>query len=100
MAYIGNNEVLFSPIINIVEQVTGGGVKDYAEDGVYNAGEIVYYSGTIYTPIENNVTGVLPTDTSKWKELTSGKQDALKDESGGAIETTTATEDEINSIFN
>ena len=71
MAYINGNEVFYSGGVNI----TKGGVKNYVPTAIYNIGDIVSYGGLLYTPIANGTTGVSPTDTTAWEDLTSGKVD-------------------------
>lgn len=60
--------------------------KDYDASAIYNSGDIVYYEKNIYTPITDFVTGVLPTDTSKWKKLVEGQDIDLSNYANKTIE--------------
>lgn len=74
MAYINGKEVLFASNIHITE----GGVKEYTSEGTFNKGDIVAYEGLLYSPLSNGVNGVLPTDETAWRDLTSAKADASR----------------------
>lgn len=93
MAYINGNEVLFSPQVHTTDG--GGGVEEYIPTGIYNKGDIVHYGGLIYTPLSNGVTGILPTDTTAWADLTSANRE-YADEL--VSETKTLVENETNKL--
>ena len=64
MAEINGKQVLLGCKLNLTL-----GIFDYDASAIYNKGMAVSYSGNLYTPLEDGVTGVLPTDTGKWKAI-------------------------------
>ena len=65
MAEINGKQVLLGCKLNLTL-----GVFDYDTSAIYNKGMAVSYSGGLYTPLEDGVTGISPSsDASKWKRV-------------------------------
>ena len=41
----------------------------YSSDATYNAGDIRTYNGLLYKALQDNFSGILPTDTDYWEEV-------------------------------
>ena len=77
MAYINGKEILFSPTVNIGGTSGSTGVKKYSNSETYQKGDIVSFGGLIYTPKVESISGVKPTDSSVWENLTSQYNESI-----------------------
>lgn len=75
MAYIGDKKILATVLVDEKEVHVDVGMFD--ETVTYTKQALVYFNGKLYTPIVESVSGVLPTDTTKWLELTNSKLDKV-----------------------
>lgn len=51
--------------------------EDYSDDITYNSKDVVYYLGSTYVALKDNLTGVIPVNGADWKYMARGFIDEL-----------------------